>query len=144
MIKGETIVCISPSSWFSLWRNRQQIMSRLARNNQVLFVEPQRDPDLGTWLNIRNRISNIFSPNIESISANMTLLHPAPALPFGAAILSPTILRFIVPLIVRINCWLLTYSIRKALRKMKVRNPILYLWEPFQLDLVDKFCEKLV
>ena len=144
MINDETIICISPSSWFSLWRNRQQIMSRLARNNRVLFVEPQRDPDLGTWLSIRNRISNIFSPHIESISANMTLLHPPPSLPFGGAILSPRILHFIIPLIVKMNCWLLTNSIRQALRKMKVENHILYVWEPFQLDLIGKFGEKLV
>ena len=118
-------------------------MSRLARKNRVFFVEPQRDPDLGTWISIRNRISNIFSPHFESISANMTLLHPPPALPFGGAILSPKILRFITPLIVKMNCWLLTNSIRQALRKMKVVNPVLYLWEPFQLDLVGKFGEKL-
>jgi len=119
-------------------------MSLLARKNRVLFVEPQRDPDLGTWISFKNRICNIFSTNIESISANMTLLHPPPALPFGGAILSPRILRFITPFIVKLNCWLLTYSIRQALQKMKVANPILYLWEPFQLDLVEKFSEKLV
>ena len=41
MIEGETILCFAPEKWGHIWRNRHQIMSRLARRNQVLFVEPR-------------------------------------------------------------------------------------------------------
>lgn len=40
MLVGYDIVCFSPNPWQALWRNRHQIMSRLARQNRVLFVEP--------------------------------------------------------------------------------------------------------
>lgn len=40
MLAGYDIVCFSPNPWQALWRNRHQIMSRLARQNRVLFVEP--------------------------------------------------------------------------------------------------------
>ena len=40
MISGNNIVCFSPNRWQGMWRNRQQIMSRLAQHNKVLFVEP--------------------------------------------------------------------------------------------------------
>ena len=35
------ILCFAPNPWDGLWRNRQQLMSRLARHNTVLYVEPQ-------------------------------------------------------------------------------------------------------
>ncbi len=41
MLSGENIVCFAPDpSWHHLWRNRHQIMTRLARKNRILFVEP--------------------------------------------------------------------------------------------------------
>ncbi len=40
LLSGQAIACFSSNSWDALWRNRQQIMSRLARQNRVLFIEP--------------------------------------------------------------------------------------------------------
>ncbi len=41
MLSDQNIVCFSPDlSWRHLWRNRHQIMTRLAKRNKVLFVEP--------------------------------------------------------------------------------------------------------
>jgi len=41
MLSGQNILCFSPDlSWNHLWRNRHQIMTRLARQNKILFVEP--------------------------------------------------------------------------------------------------------
>ena len=41
MISGETILCFAPDPWDDIWRNRHQIMSRLARQNLVIYVEPR-------------------------------------------------------------------------------------------------------
>ena len=41
MLSGETIICMAPDPWEGLWRNRHQIMTRLARRNTVLYVEPR-------------------------------------------------------------------------------------------------------
>lgn len=41
MLSDQNIICLSPDpSWHHLWRNRHQIMTRLARKNRVLFIEP--------------------------------------------------------------------------------------------------------
>lgn len=40
MLSGCDIVCFSANRWDDIWRNRHQIMSRMARRNRVLFVEP--------------------------------------------------------------------------------------------------------
>lgn len=34
-------MCFAPDPWDDIWRNRHHIMSLLARNNQVLYVEPR-------------------------------------------------------------------------------------------------------
>lgn len=39
-LKGETIVYFGPEPWAGLWRNRHQLMSRFARDNDVWYVEP--------------------------------------------------------------------------------------------------------
>jgi len=38
---GESILCFAPDRWTDIWRNRHQIMSRLAQENRVLYVEPR-------------------------------------------------------------------------------------------------------
>ncbi|MGR3303163.1 MAG: glycosyltransferase [Candidatus Scalindua sp.] len=119
-------------------------MSRLAKHYRVLFVEPSRTSDEGTWPSIKNRYKNIFSPRLETIIPNLTLIYPSPSIPLGGALLSPAMLRLTTPRVIKLNCWLLAVSIRKVLRKLKVTNPILYIWEPFHLDLVGKFAEQLV
>lgn len=40
ILKGETIVYFGPEPWAGLWRNRHQLMSRFARDNDVWYVEP--------------------------------------------------------------------------------------------------------
>lgn len=42
ILKDETILCFSPNKWNDPWRNRQQVMSRLAKHNKVIFIEPQK------------------------------------------------------------------------------------------------------
>ena len=40
MLSGETIIYFGPEPWDGLWRNRHQLMSRFARDNDVYYVEP--------------------------------------------------------------------------------------------------------
>jgi glycosyltransferase involved in cell wall biosynthesis len=40
MIEGQTIIYFGPEPWDGLWRNRHQLMSRLAARNDVWYVEP--------------------------------------------------------------------------------------------------------
>lgn len=41
MISGESIVYFGPEQWDSMWRNRHQLLSRLAQHNRVVYVEPR-------------------------------------------------------------------------------------------------------
>jgi len=40
MLNGETIIYFGPEPWDGLWRNRHQLMSRFANENNVWYVEP--------------------------------------------------------------------------------------------------------
>ena len=39
-LRGETLIYFGPEPWAGLWRNRHQLMSRLAQHNTVVYVEP--------------------------------------------------------------------------------------------------------
>lgn len=41
MIEGRTIVYFGPEQWQSMWRNRHQLLARLAAKNIVVYVEPR-------------------------------------------------------------------------------------------------------
>ena len=41
MIRGEDFVYYGPEAWQSMWRNRHHLLSRLARANRVVYVEPR-------------------------------------------------------------------------------------------------------
>jgi hypothetical protein len=41
MLEGYNLVYCGPEKWEGLWRNRHQLMSRFARCNKVLYVEPK-------------------------------------------------------------------------------------------------------
>ena len=40
LVQGETIIYFGPEPWSGLWRNRHQLMSRFAAQNDVWYVEP--------------------------------------------------------------------------------------------------------
>ena len=41
MIEGLDIVYYGPEPWEGMWRNRHQLLSRLARANRVVYIEPR-------------------------------------------------------------------------------------------------------
>lgn len=41
MIAGESFVYFGPEPWDSMWRNRHHLMTRLARTNKVVYIEPR-------------------------------------------------------------------------------------------------------
>lgn len=135
MLKGETILCISPTSWLSLWRNRQQIMSRLVQKNCVVFVEPQRT--LAEPPAKRNKC-------FQEVCGNLEIIEPPAALPFGASVLPTAVLRLLSPAIVKINNSRLTSFLKKYIRTRQICNPILWLYDPLHVGLVGKLGEKLV
>jgi glycosyltransferase involved in cell wall biosynthesis len=143
-MENETILCNSPEVWNGMWRERQQIMSRLARDNRVLFIEPERDFYKGyadsLWCNLRQL------PRLKArpISANLTVYSGPPSLPYAATRLPASLLRITSPIVAAINCQSMHLHVLRIMAKEGVTAPILWLFEPRYVDLVGKLGEKIV
>lgn len=126
MIRGEDFVYYGPEVWQSMWRNRHQLLSRLARANRVVYVEPR--------------------PYIEQITGGLRAgeLHVAdlwrdrglaPALPGLWTYRSPRYAPLGGPPPVRAAChWLRQAAVRRDLLAMGVREPIVWISTPTQFD----------
>ena len=126
MIRGETIVCISPTSWFDIWRNRQQVMSRLAQQNRIVFVQP-RDQ--------KNADSDI-PPNIDILFAPREF-------PFMSRYLPEFLLRWTIPFIVKLNNFILYRYLKIKLSQLGIVEPILWIYDPLRVGTLGHLNEKL-
>ncbi len=126
MIRGEDVVYYGPEVWQSMWRNRHQLLSRLARANRVVYVEPR--------------------PYIEQITAALRAgeLHVAdlsrdrglcPALPGLWTYRSPRYAPLGGPPPVRAAChWLRRAAVRRDLAAAGMREPIVWVSTQTQFD----------
>lgn len=148
-MEGEFIVCISNTTWFGEYsKSTVQIMSRLALNNQVLFVEyPFTVKDIFTtltgkqnapvmrMLGLKKRLKILTAENGARI---MHLVSP-PVLPVDF-IGNDNIYRFLFG----INIWLYKRQITKILEKSGIRPVVITAYNPFYgLPLIGKLNGKL-
>lgn len=137
MISGENIICISSIDWDFIWQGHQEVMSSLAKNNRVLFIENTgvRAPGLKDMPRIRNRIRN-WLKGIKGIRREMDNLY----------IYSPLVLPFPYSRIARwINRYLITSTLEKWMKVVDFSDPIIwtFLPTPLSLDLAESFVRKL-
>jgi len=135
VICGEEILCFAPGPWDDIWRNRHQLFTRLARENKVLWVEP-RSSLRRTLRRLRNgQLSwrEVFRGRVERVRPNLYIYHDPIHLPLIAR--SP-----FRELIQRLR----DLSLRRAMRRLKMSSPILWLFLPGQVDLIGRYGEKLV
>ena len=142
-MENETILCLSTRQWHSLWRNTQQIMWRLSQTNHVIFVEPQRDPDLSYGASLRRGSRYFGALSMEQVTPSLTLVRTPPGLPYARQKLPGSLLRMSVPLVANVNNALLGWHLRRVLRALNVTQPILWLYEPRMGGLVGRLGEKL-
>ncbi len=142
-MENETILCLSTRLWHSLWRNTQQIMSRLAQTNHVIFVEPQRDPDSSYGASLRRNSRYFGALAMERVSPGLTIVRTPPGLPYARQKLPGRLLRASVPLVANTNNAILAWHLRRVLRALNVERPILWLYEPRMAGLVGRLGEKL-
>ncbi len=134
-LAGETILCMAPDPWQGLWRNRHQIMTRLARRNLVLYVEPRvylwealRRFRTGQW-----RLADLRQPLFRHYADGLYVYHDPYYAPFAG----------------RLSGGALTAALRrrallKTLAQLGGRSPILWLLRPYQADQIGRYDEKLV
>jgi glycosyltransferase involved in cell wall biosynthesis len=143
-MQGETIVCVATRDWDSMWRNNQQIMSRLAAQNRVLYFEPGRTPTEPVLAEMRRNLPNFVRLRPQKLHNNLILIPTPSCLPLARRRLPRAVLRVMVPLVGWINARILIRQIRWAMRRLDVHAPILWLYEPGHAHLIGKFGEKLV
>lgn len=134
-LAGETILCMAPDPWQGLWRNRHQIMTRLARHNLVLYVEPRvylwealRRFRSGQW-----RLADLRRPLFQHYRDGLYIYHDPYYAPFAG----------------RLSGGALTAALRRrallrTLEQLGGGSPILWLLRPYQADQIGRYGEKLV
>lgn len=142
-MRGETILCISPRNWDALWRDTQQVMSRIAVQNRVLYFEPGRDGDLSVASALRRNLPNLFTLRIQEIDGNLYVIPTPPRLPHARRYLPSSLLQVTMPLIIKLNVQILARQVRRAIKALDVKDPILWLYSQYDKDLVGRFGEKL-
>lgn len=128
MITGESFVYFGPEPWQSMWRNRHQLMSRLAAANRVAYVDPRPYVDevlaalrggALTWARLcAGGLRTAAGPAAE-VSVYRT--------PQYAAVGGP-------PPVRAVTHWLRRRSLRRALGRAGLARPIVWISTPAQFD----------
>lgn len=125
---GRDIICVGFADWDAeLWTNQQHLMSRLARDNRVLFIESLglRRPTLATR-DLR-RMARRLRRGLQGV-------RPAD----GLQVLAPVVLPLHgKPWQARLNAFLLRAQVRRAVRSLGMSRPILWGYVPQAGALVD-------
>jgi glycosyltransferase involved in cell wall biosynthesis len=136
LLKDHNIICIASANWDAVnWVNVQHIMSRLARENRILYVESfgLRPPSAKRQdlRRILRRVTN-FLIGINMVSDNIYLFSPV-IVPYHGYRLARWI-----------NKWILKIFLRRYIRVLKMKDPIFWVFLPNAVDLIGQFNEKLV
>jgi glycosyltransferase involved in cell wall biosynthesis len=135
MIEGHDILCFAPGPWDDIWRNRHQIMTRLARANRVLYVEPWPElwPTLRRWRQGPLLRADLRGPRLRRVQENLYVYSPALWVPRAA--------RF--PLSWATDAIYMAF-LRRVLKRLRFQRPILWLFLPEMEIFIGRFDEKLV
>ncbi len=123
-----SIVCVGFADWDAEnWTNQQHLMSRLARENRVLFIE-----SLGL------RKPTVAVRDLRRMLRRMVRgLRPL-RLKDGVYVLSPLVVPYHSRRVVqRLNGFLLRRAVRKAARRIGIEHPILWGYVPQALVLIE-------
>jgi glycosyltransferase involved in cell wall biosynthesis len=130
MLTGQSILCFAPGPWQDMWRSRHQIMSRLAQSNTVLWVEPR--PALRR---MRQALAGQVSwrPGPQHVRDGLHVFH------------SPIWLPSTGPRLLRTNAdRLYRASLKRAMRRLGMDQPILWLYLPEMVAIIGQYAERLV
>lgn len=128
-MENRDIICISYTTWFGKYTNSGvQLLSRLAKNNRVLFVE------------YPFTFKDIFTGMLGKIDAPVRkMLGLKPRLQPVKSAVGTTVFQLVVPPVIpvdwiksdrlfyfffRYNTWVYKLAVRKAMRKLGMKNPM--------------------
>jgi glycosyltransferase involved in cell wall biosynthesis len=135
MLSGETILCFAPDPWAGLWRNRHQIMTRLARRNTVIYVEPRvylseavrkaRAGQIG--------MADFRASRLRHIGDGLYLYNDPVYAPYAGRLSGG-----------KITAAVRASALRQALASLGAAAPILWLLRPWHADQIGLYGEKLI
>lgn len=135
MLTGETTLCFAPDPWAGLWRNRHQIMTRLAQRNTVIYVEPRiylREA-LRRWRAGQIGLADLRRPTLLHERAGLWLYRDPVYAPYAGRLSGGPL-----------TAWARQRALRAALAWLGSAAPILWLLRPFHADQIGRYGEKLV
>lgn len=138
MLKGENIIVFSSADWKIGPTSPQHISTNFAEGNKVLFIETfgSRQPSLGPddMKRIGHRLMNWFKGVEKKTDTKGGQLY----------IYSPitVLMNFRLPLF--INRWLFLNILKRLIKRLNMRNPILYFYLPPPPGIIGRLQEKAV
>ncbi len=134
-LAGRDIVCVGFADWDTdLWTNQHHLMSRLARENRVLFVE-----SLGL------RRPQLAGRDLKRMARRLRAGLRGPREADGLRVLSPLVLPLHSNRIVRaVNARLLRALVARATRRLSFGRPILWAYVPQAQALIEALDPELV
>ncbi|HXR28149.1 MAG TPA: glycosyltransferase [Solirubrobacteraceae bacterium] len=135
ILRDRDIVCVGFADWDTdLWTNQHHLMSRLARENRVLFVE-----SLGL------RRPQLAGRDLRRIARRLRRGLQRPRAVDGLHVLSPLVVPLHGNATVRaLNRRLLTRLVGRAVRQLGMHRPILWAYVPQAETLIDVLDPSLV
>ncbi|MDR4509892.1 MAG: glycosyltransferase [Candidatus Brocadiaceae bacterium] len=138
MLKDENIICVSWLVWDSIPLVMHQMMTRLAKNNRVLFVDP---PVAYSNLIIRpslwkDRLKKTFLwlRGVRRVYDDFFVYYPPPLLlQYGH-----------FKMVDSINQSFIASAIAKIAKRLAFSNPIVWIYHPYAIHPEGEFGEKLV
>jgi glycosyltransferase involved in cell wall biosynthesis len=134
-LRGRDIVCVGFADWDTeLWTNQHHLMSRLARENRVLFVE-----SLGL------RRPQLARRDLSRIARRLRRGLAPPRAVDGLHVLSPLVLPLHANRLVRaLNRRVLRLLVARATRRLGMGRPLLWGYVPQAEDLLATLDPELV
>ena len=134
-VHGRDIVCVGFADWDTeLWTNQHHLMSRLARDNPVLFVE-----SLGL------RRPQLAGRDLTRIWRRLRRGVAPPRQADGLYVLSPLVLPLHHSRLARaLNARLLPALVARASRRLGLRRPILWAYVPQAEELIEALEPSLI
>jgi len=135
MLQSQDIICFAPDPWDAIWRNRHQIMTRLARRHRVLYVEPRPylRPTVAGWRAGTLGWRDLRRPALRQVQERLFVYRP----PLYAPLSGREPLRSLA-------AGLRRHSLQVALRRLGFERPILWLTRPDQADVRGECRERLL
>jgi glycosyltransferase involved in cell wall biosynthesis len=130
-LNGRSVLSFARDLWTDVPRCRHHVLSRLAPSSRVLFVSPPAT-------HIRNVARNLHrgglaQPGLTQVSPELFTFVPPRWLPYSSR-----------PSLNRALERLRAIYIRHLLDRLEMHQPILYVWHPAFIDMVERFDAALV